>query len=177
MSVSRTIVETARLCVRRLAAEDIAPLARLWADPEVTRFMGGPREIETVTASLRGVLEAANPPQWDLWPLIEKTSGTVVGHCGLLPKRVDARDEIELVYVIARDAWGRGYATEAACAVRDHASQALGLLRLIALIDPAHAASARVAVKAGMKFEGPTLRPTGRTLHVYAATNRPRGHP
>jgi RimJ/RimL family protein N-acetyltransferase len=170
MSVSPTIVETARLCVRRLAAEDIAPLAQLWADPEVTRFMGGPRELKIVTASLHGVLRAANPPQWDLWPVAEKTSGRVIGHCGLLPKHVDGRDEIELVYVVAQDVWGRGYATEAACAVRDHASQALGLLRLIALIDPAHAASARVAVKAGMKFEGPTLRASGKTLHVYGVT-------
>ena len=56
---------------------------------------------------------------------------------------IDGRSEVEIGYRLARSAWERGYATEAARAVRDHAFGALGLGRLIALIDPANTASRR----------------------------------
>jgi len=73
----------------------------------------------------------------------------VIGHCGLLPKTINGRDEVELVYVIVPAFWRRGYATEAAAAIRDYAFQTLGVLRLVCLIDPANTASERVALKTG----------------------------
>jgi RimJ/RimL family protein N-acetyltransferase len=66
---------------------------------------------------------------------------------------IAGRPEIELGYRLARLAWGRGYATEAAHAVRDLAFTTLGLKRLIAMIDPANGASIRVAEKIGMQYE------------------------
>ena len=76
---------------------------------------------------------------------IEKASGRVVGHCGLLDKEIAGRPEVELVYVIAPSAGGRGYATEAGRAIRDHAMTSLRQERLIALIHPENSASERVA--------------------------------
>lgn len=156
-----------RLLVRRLHEADIPAVAALWADAQVTRFMGGPRKFEEVGASLRSDL-IMPPDPYDLWPVVELGTETVVGHCGLLPKTVDGREEIELVYVIAPAYWGRGYATEAATAIRDHAFRDLRVPRLISLIAPDHAASGRVAVKVGMKYETDTVRSHGRTLRVYA---------
>lgn len=156
-----------RLLVRRLAEADIPAVAALWADAQVTRFMGGPRKFEEVCASLRSDL-IMPPDPYDLWPVVELGTETVVGHCGLLPKTVNGQKEIELVYVIAADHWGRGYATETAAAIRDHAFRDLGLPRLVSLIDPEHAASGRVALKLGMKYETDTVRSHGRTLRVYA---------
>jgi len=169
MSRNQTIVETERLTIRRLVDTDVPALAALWTDQHVTRFMGGPRVFAEVSAALKSDL--AVPPQpLDLWPVVERISQSLVGHCGLMPKIVADREEIELVYVIAHQSWGRGYATEAAIALRDHAFHSLRVSRLISLIDPSNAASERVALKIGMTREGDTLRPSGKTMLVYVIT-------
>jgi ribosomal-protein-alanine N-acetyltransferase len=112
-------------------------------------------------------LAAGLAEAFDLWPVIEKATGRVVGHCGLLEKEVAGRDEIELVYVLDRRVWGQGYATEIASAIRDHAFERLGVTRLISLIDPENAASERVARKVGLFFEREVVRPGGKVMRVY----------
>jgi RimJ/RimL family protein N-acetyltransferase len=159
------IVETERLLVRRIEPDDVEALAALWCDPQATAYMGGPRRFEEVCQTLRADL-ALPEPTFDLWPTIETASGRVVGHCGLLQKEVAGRAEVELVYVLAPWAWGRGFATEAGRAITDHAVSALGQRRLIALIDPDNAASERVAGKLGFRCEGEVPRPHG-VLRVY----------
>jgi len=167
-------IETVRLIIRPLEAKDAEALARIWTDPEVTRHMSGPRIFDEVRNNLLADAGQPTPPRFDLWPLVEKATGRVVGHCGLLDKDVDGHLEIELVYVLAKDVWGRGYATEAAIALRDYAFKDLGLLRLIALIEPENAASARVAEKVGFRFEQATMRPGGAVRHVYSLQAPPR---
>ena len=170
--------ETERLVIRPVEASDAAVLAALWSDPEVTRYMGGPRDFEKVREQLMSDVRAGVFHPFDLWPVVEKATGRVVGDCGLIEKEVDGRVEIELVYVFAAAAWGKGYATEAASAVRDHAFHHLGVQRITALIDPANLASARVAEKVGMRFERETRRPEDRLMRVYAmqANGEPKRH-
>ena len=146
--------------------DDLPALVALWTDPAVTRFLGGPREPVALRAGLAENLLPDAPP-FNLWPVLELAGGRLVGHCGVLDKEVDGRTEYELVYVFAQAAWGQGYATEIGLALRRHAFGALGLTRLISLIEPENAASRRVAEKVGMHHEGDTLRPGGRTLGVY----------
>lgn len=162
----RIIAETGRLLIRTLTEADIPALAALWSDSQATRYLGGPRDFEKVCGTLREDL--GTDPAFTLWPVIARESGAVIGDCGLLEKEVEGRREIELVYVIAPAAWGRGYAGEAAAAICVHARAALGCQRLIALIHPENAASARVARKAGFVLEGETRRPSGTVMLVYA---------
>src|SRR5579864_3332450 len=84
--------QTERLLLRRVQATDAIPLAEMWADRQVTRHMGGPRDFGRSTG-------------W--WAVVEKASGHIVGHCGLVEKEVDGCQEIELVYVFAVHSWGR----------------------------------------------------------------------
>ena len=116
-------------------------------------------------------------PPYNLWPVEETATGRVVGHCGILDKELDGRAVYELVYVLAREAWGRGLATEAAAALRDYAFAALGLDRLVSLIEPGNTASERVARKVGMVLEQETVRPGGRVMRVYALDRRAAGTP
>jgi RimJ/RimL family protein N-acetyltransferase len=60
---------------------------------------------------------------------------------------------MEIGYLLGRPHWGRGYATEAALASRDHALDTLGWRRLISLIDHDNERSARVATRLGMTHE------------------------
>jgi len=164
---SLNILTTPRLILRRQTAADIAALVELWSDPVVTAHMGGPRE--------RGWLQniftetAADPfaESYDLWPVIEKGSHKLIGHCGLLDKDVEGRTEIELTYTFATHAWGKGYATEMARGLREHAFNTLGLTRLIVLIEPENTASERVALKVGMRFEKEILRDGGALRKMY----------
>jgi [ribosomal protein S5]-alanine N-acetyltransferase len=166
--VSMLPIETERLVIRPLSSADVAALVVLWTDPEVTRYMGGPRDPSRLESGFAEDLAAAEPPRFDLWPTVETASGQVIGHCGLLDKEVDGAAEIEVVYVLARSAWGKGFATEAAAALCQAAFGRLNLPRLIALIDPRNVASARVAEKIGLRLEKTTVRPGGKVMQVYA---------
>jgi len=166
------ILETQRLVLRYQSASDVPLLTDLWADPVVTRFIGGPRDRDW----LRSVFEetAKNPQaeRYDLWPVVEKDTGLVVGHCGLLDKDVEGRTEIELNYIFSPAVWGKGYATEIAAAIKQMAIEKMGLKRLIALIEPENLASERVALKIGMHLEKETLRPGGGRRIVYVVEVR-----
>lgn len=162
-------LETERLLLRPVEYMDIDQLVALWADPDVTCFMGGPRDRDTV----RDILdeEASLPPAgpYGQWPLIEKAGGRVAGDCGLIEKDVDGVAEIELVYVLARHAWGKGYATESGEALLRLAFDVLGLTRVVSLIDPRNEASKRVATKLGMHLERLAVRPDGVERELWVA--------
>jgi len=149
-------VETERLVLRRPRAEDAeAILARYAGDAEVTRLLSFPRHrsLDETRAFL-----AWSDAEWQRWPagpyLLElREGGTLVGGTGLsfeTPRRAATG------YVLARDAWGRGYATEALAAVVGVA-RGCGVLRLYALCHPDHRPSLRVLEKCGFEREG-TLR-------------------
>jgi len=123
--------------------------------------MGGPRERSKLEAIFEEEIKDPFADEYNLWTVEEKPSGKVVGECGLLDKEVDGRAGVELVYVFARSAWGKGYATEMAAALKKYAFQKMGLRRLIALIEPENEGSERVAVKVGMHLEKEVIRPSG----------------
>lgn len=148
------IVDTTHLYLRRFLLSDGEALTRVFGDAEVMRFGDGPQTAEWVSSWLRCARESYARQGYGPWAVVEKGGGEVIGYCGLFYfADINGRPEIEIGYRLARAWWGRGYATEAVIAARDYAFNNLGLTRLIALIDPANAASIRVAEKAGMRYE------------------------
>jgi ribosomal-protein-alanine N-acetyltransferase len=151
-------LETGRLILRRPRIADAAALHAYASDPEVTRWLGWPRHT-----SMRDTEQflAFCDTEWGRWPaaalVIERRAdGRVVGSTGFgfeTPWRAATG------YVLARDAWGHGYATEALGAIRDLAP-GLGLRRLHAWCHVDHAASARVLDKCGFVREGVLRRHT-----------------
>jgi RimJ/RimL family protein N-acetyltransferase len=124
---------------------------RYASDAEVTRYLGWPRHRSL--ADTRGFLafSAAHWERWSAGPyLIWSRSGErLLGGTGLDFARAD---EAMTGYVFARDAWGRGYATEALRAIVD-LSRRLELARLYALCHPDHRASWRVLEKCGFTHD------------------------
>jgi ribosomal-protein-alanine N-acetyltransferase len=165
------LLKTNRLLLRPIQPSDLPSLIKLWSNPDVTRFMGGPRQKDELQKGFTEDIKNPTQGDYDLWPVLEKASGQLVGHCGLLDKEVDRVIEIELVYVFDHHAWGKGFASEIASALKNYAFQKLRLNRLIALIEPENAASERVAIKVGMTLENETLRPGGRLMRVYSVIN------
>jgi RimJ/RimL family protein N-acetyltransferase len=147
-------MRTARLTLREFVAEDLDDLAALDADPEVMRFITGGRPIpraEVETVVLPGYLAAYR--RW-------KAFGTWAaedadGFAGWFAVQPEDRDEtvVELGYRIARDRWGRGYATEGSIALIRKAFTELGVRQVRAQTMTINAASRSVMAKAGLAYE------------------------
>ena len=80
-----------------------------------------------------------------------KDSGQSIGMCGLI--RRDGLEDVDIGYAFLPRFWLKGYAVEAAAAVKDYARDTLGLKRLVAITDPANQGSIRVLEKIGLKYE------------------------
>jgi len=161
-------LETKRLIIKPLEIADAEALSKIWTDPEVTRYMGGPRNYEEIYAEFVKDARDESPPKFDLWSVIEKTHGRLIGHCGLIDKDVEGQDEFELVYVLAKPYWGKGYATEISSSIANYAFNQLGLKRIISLIDPNNKASENVAKKIGMQYEKDILRHGDKIMRIYS---------
>lgn len=152
-------LDTARLILRRPRQDDApAILARYTSDPVVTRWLGWPRQ--TTLADTQVFIDLSES-QWTHWPagpyLIERRAdGALLGGTGF---GFETPFRAMTGYVLARDAWGQGYATEALRAVVDLAPS-LGVVRLHALCHVDHAASAHVLEKCGFTREGVFRRHT-----------------
>jgi [ribosomal protein S5]-alanine N-acetyltransferase len=167
------LLTTERLLLRHFHILDAEPMDHIFGDPEVMRFGDGVQSWEWVQAWLRTCLERYHQT-WGFGPyaVVEKRSQNVIGYCGLFffPD-VGGQPDVEVGYRLARSAWGKGYATEAAGAVRDFAFATLGIQRLIAIIDPSNIASIHVAEKIGMHYEKEVmLNDYTHPDHVYAIT-------
>ena len=146
---------------------------RIFCDAEVMRFSDGIQTKEWVHAWLHKCLEGYQIWGFGPYAVVEQNSQNIIGYCGLFfCPDIDGQSEVEIGYRLARSAWGRGYATEAAKAVRDFALTTLGIQRLIAMIDPSNIASIRVAEKIGMKYEKEVmLEGYDHPDHVYVITD------
>jgi len=138
--------DTARLTLRQPQLSDAETIFERYAnDPEVTRFLGWPRHLSLQDTEAFLQFSAQ---EWERWPagpyvIISRQDGQLLGSSGL---GFQAPHEAMTGYVLAKDAWGRGYATEALAAVIDVATR-IGVTRLYSLCHPAHRPSRRVLEK------------------------------
>jgi ribosomal-protein-alanine N-acetyltransferase len=150
-------LETPRLLLRPFAPADGPDHARLYAKPEVTRFLaGGPFLDEAAAQRSRAALELF-VNHWaehgfGVWAVLDRATGAFVGQCGL--KYLPGSPEVEILYALDTPYWGRGVATEAAAAALGHGFETTGLDRIVAVAKPEHRASHRVMEKLGMAYEG-----------------------
>jgi RimJ/RimL family protein N-acetyltransferase len=135
-------------------------------------FRVTPLDREQVRRWLERNLDHQREHGYGLFAVCLNADGRLIGDCGLELMEVSGEQVAELGYDFRRDCWNRGYATEAACAVCDFAFNALGLARLVSLIQPGNPASERVAQKAGLKSIGRIER-DGRTYLRYEIEREP----
>lgn len=147
------ILETERLSLREITADDLDDLLEIWGDPEAMRFF--PRTFDH--QAMREWIER-NQRRYEqyghgLWAVILRIEEKLVGDCGLTVQEVDGVEELEVGYHFNRKYWGRGLATEAARACMDYAVERLGRRRIISMIRPENAPSRRVAERNGLRIE------------------------
>lgn len=174
-------IETERVVLRlpRLADADAA--AEHLTDPEVMRFIGrgGATEArEDCAGVVQRWLDRWEANGFGQFAVERRDDGRFLGRVGLLvwdrttwepsTLRDASAPEIELGWTLAREHWGRGYATESASAVRDWAFDGLAVERLVSIVHPDNAASVRVAERLGAEPEESIETPYGpAVLWVY----------
>lgn len=147
-------LEGERVRLRGFRDSDLDALAAWLADPEVVRYLPGPpRSREQSARTMAFFVAHQERHGFSAWALEETESGKVVGWCGLA--EFEQTGEVELLYCLAREAWGRGLATEAARLCVACARDTLGLPRLIAAVVPENTASRAVLEKSGLVFWKP----------------------
>jgi RimJ/RimL family protein N-acetyltransferase len=151
------ILETPRLILRPWRETDLDAHAAMMADPEIARFLGWDARRQDRASAWRAM--ALYVGHWalrgyGLFAVEERESGDFIGRAGLW--RPEGMTQVEIGWGLARQYWGRGYATEAGLAVRDWALGPLGLQRLISLIHVDNHRSAAVAERLGMRLEAAT---------------------
>ncbi len=162
------VAQTPCLILRQLTLDDVENLTAIYADPVVMRFFDGTYTYEKTKQWLQErVFKFYEQKGWGLWATIYKMNNKLIGRCGLTPQLVDGTEEIEIGYLLAKEYWGMGLATEAACFSRDYGFEKLGANRLISLIDPDNIASQKVAKKVGLTYEKDTYM-WNKTVRIYA---------
>ena len=160
---------TPRLAFREMTPDDLDDVAALLGDPEVMRYYPHPKDRAEALAWIAWNQRLYREHGFGLWLLNLRDGGEFVGDCGLTPQQVDGVTEVEVGYHVRADLQGRGYATEAAAACRDHARDVLAVRRLVAIIVPDNTPSRRVAERIGLRFDRATTSRSGQPVHVYAA--------
>lgn len=147
MYARRVLIETKRLRLRPMEIGDLDEFVALHADPEVTEFI---RPLDPTAAEER---LGRDKSEWrerghGLLAMLDRKSGAFLGRCGL--KHWPQFGETELGWVLRRDAWGHGYATEAARACIEWGFTELDVPYLTAMVNRDNVRSIRVAERLGM---------------------------
>jgi ribosomal-protein-alanine N-acetyltransferase len=145
-------LETARLTLRPFALADIDELHCLWLDPQVRKYLWDDQLIsreqaaEVVASSLASFAEQG----YGFWRGQLREAAGLCGFCGL--RQFGEPPEVEILYGLLPQYWGRGLVVEAARAVLRYGFETAGLKRIYAGADPPNAASFRVMERLGMVF-------------------------
>ena len=174
-------LETERLLLRMPEPTDLDALHRVYGDPEVMRFVGDGRPFSRrrTAAEIERFREGWERDGLSTFVLELRDGGSVVGDVGFaawdpetwrygVAAEPGRRFEIELGWTLARDASGRGYATEAATAARDWALRELRPPRLISMILPENERSQRVARRIGEHFEREVVTASGTVTQLWS---------
>jgi RimJ/RimL family protein N-acetyltransferase len=181
------VIETLRLVLRPPVPGDAAPLLEAFADPDVMRYigLGETGTLQDAIAQVERMTRAWELDGFGRFVVVRAEDGLVIGRVGLLAwdpltwtsgvrREIGDRAETELGWTLIRSAWGRGYAAEAASAVRDWALAVVRPARLISLIHPENLRSKRVAEKLGERFDREVFTRRGVPAELWALPSTDR---
>lgn len=138
------VATTARLVLRGWREDDAEEFLRVTNTPAVMRWLGGVMDISAQAALIARILESQKRNGFCFWIVERLEDGAILGFCGL--KRADAPDssvtgDVEIGWRLREDAWGQGYAKEAAQAALALAFTRFDAERVVALTVPGNQAS------------------------------------
>jgi RimJ/RimL family protein N-acetyltransferase len=166
------LFESQRLFVREFTESDADAAFRFYGDPEIMKYIGAGNSHITEDKKLLSMQRRCSyykeHPGYGVWAVVEKQNGELIGHTALVKMSSKENPEIELAYLIRRDKWGNGFATEIARSTLAFGFERLGLEKILAVTHQLNANSYRVLEKCGMKRTG-TRDYTGVSMFEYMA--------
>jgi RimJ/RimL family protein N-acetyltransferase len=175
------MIETKRLLLRPWRQEDVAEFVRVTNTPVVMEYLGGIQEPESLQAGYLRGRACQEKNGFCFWVVERRSDGALLGFCGLkVGNTLPVEGEIEIGWRLREDAWGQGYAREAAMATLDWAWRNLSCDRVVAITAAANARSWGLMERLGMRrlrdldFEHPDV-PVGNKAkpHITYAIERP----
>jgi len=148
------ILETKRLLLRQVTFGDAEFVLELLNEPSFIQNIGyrGVRTLDDARNYISDrIIASYENFSFGMYLVALKSTGEAAGMCGLVKR--DSLDDVDIGYAFLSRYWSKGYATEAALAVKEYAKDTIGLKRLVAITDPANQGSVRVLEKIGLKFE------------------------
>ncbi len=165
---------TERLLLRQWRDEDLEPFAELNADPETMRYFPAPPSREQSDALAARARRQIEDEGWGLWAVEVTGGGSFIGFVGLARPSFEAHftPAVEVGWRLAREHWGRGYATEAGRAALAYGFEELGLEEVVSFTSRLNKPSWKVMERLGMSrdpgddFEHPRV-PAGHPLRPH----------
>lgn len=152
------VLETERLTLRWLIADDAVFILDLLNQPSFLKFIGdkGVRTLDDARGYINdGPMKMYRDRGHGLYAMELKGNPTTIGICGLIKR--DGLDDPDIGFAVLPEYWRRGYTFEAAAAVLEHGRETLGIERIVAITSPKNVASIQLLEKLGMHREG-TIR-------------------
>lgn len=144
-------LETNRLLLRNFTLDDLDSLARIFAKPNVMKYLGlegKPMTREETEVALVSIIKHWERHNFGRWAVVYKESGNLIGYSGLRSYEGTG----ELVYLIDETYWSKGLATELAAACLAFGFKERDFENIVAFARPGNTASRKVMEKVGMKF-------------------------
>ena len=182
--MAEIIAETGRLVLRNWRSGDRDEYLAACNTNAVTAHLNGPATSEDIDASLSRIARSQADYGFSFWAIERKSDGALLGYCGLricddLERPVHG--EVEIGWRLREDAWGQGYASEAARAALDWAWANLAANRVVSFTVPANEPSWRLMERLGMvrrpdlDFTHPRFAPDHPlSAHITYVIERPR---
>lgn len=145
------ILETERLYMREMKQGDFDALSRILKDEETMYAYNGAFNDAETQEWLDRQIGRYRRYGFGLWAVILKENGEMIGQCGVTVQPWKDKEVLEVGYLLRRDCWHKGFATEAAQACRDYAFDRLNADEVCSIIRDTNTASQRVAQRNGMK--------------------------
>jgi RimJ/RimL family protein N-acetyltransferase len=155
--VTGPVLETERLILRPIALEDFPRWAEMMADPEASKFIGGPQPAAVAWRGFMSMAGAWSLTGVSMFSVADRDSGLWLGRIG--PWTPHGWPGTEVGWGLHADAQGKGYGLEAATAAIDYAFDVLGWTDVIHCIDPENTPSQRLAERLGSRNLGSTRLP------------------
>jgi RimJ/RimL family protein N-acetyltransferase len=150
--VAGTELRTERLLLRQWKVADLKPFAEMNSDPEVMEFLQGPMERWKSDKMVDRISESFKWRGYGLWAVEVIDGPKFVGYVGLWDAFFDApfTPAVEVGWRLTRDAWGHGYATEAAQAAVAFGFSKIGLPEIVSFTATENLRSRAVMERIGM---------------------------
>jgi len=142
-----------RVLLRSWREDDLDRFAALNADPAVTEFLAGPRSRQASAEMIARLKAGIDERGWGLWAV--DVGGRCIGFTGITYPRFESHFTpcVEIGWRLAREAWGHGYATEAARVALAFSFAVLNLAEIVSFTAVGNARSRRVMERIGMSHD------------------------